>query len=108
MNRIVLIDTETTGKYSFNGDRVIEIAAVEIVDGVISKDNYFCTYVNPQGKKISLGARRVHGIKDQDLLDAPTFSDIAHDFLEFIKGATLSCYNKKFDFGFIQMELDRA
>lgn len=108
MGRVVVIDTETTGRDWLRGERIIEIAAVEIVDGVISKENYFNTFVNPQGKKISSGAKKVHGIKDETLLDAPTFADIAEDFLAFIEGATLSCYNRRFDFGFIQMELDRA
>ncbi|WP_394173405.1 exonuclease domain-containing protein [Thalassotalea litorea] len=108
MSRIVVIDTETTGVSHSSGHRVIELAAVEIVDGKLSKKNYFHSLINPEGRKISPGSRKVHGIRDQDLQQSPTFADIAESFLDFISGAELSTYNLDFDLGFLQAELDRA
>jgi DNA polymerase III epsilon subunit len=108
MVRIVVIDTETTGLSPTEGHRLVEIAAVEIIDGVISKNNYFHSYINPQGRKITPGAYKVHGIRDADVARAPEFTDIVDELLDFIGDASLTTYNRKFDFGFIQSELDRA
>jgi DNA polymerase III epsilon subunit len=108
MSRIVVIDTETTGLDYLGGHRVIEIAAIEIVDGVISRDKYFQSYLNPEGKKSAPKALKVHGLETEFLASHPKFKDIAEPFLDFLSGAELVTYNRKFDFGFIQAELDRA
>lgn len=108
MSRIVVIDTETTGLDYLSGHRVIEIAAVEIVDGVISRDKYFQSYVDPEGKKSAPKALKVHGLEAKFLANQPRFSSIIEPFLGFLAGAELVTYNRKFDFGFIQAELDRA
>ncbi len=108
MTRIVVIDTETTGVTPSQGDRVIEIAAFEIVDGKVT-DNIFHQYINPEGKKSSKRAFSVHRIDDNFLLDKPTFSDIAGEFLAYCEGADEICtYNEKFDLGFIQTELTHS
>jgi len=108
MSRVVVIDTETTGVKYLDGHRIIELAAVEIIDGKISKNNFFHYRINPEGRKITPGAKKVHGISDEQLINSPTFKDIAEEFIDFLSGAHLTTYNLNFDFGFLQAELDRA
>jgi DNA polymerase-3 subunit epsilon len=108
MSRIVVIDTETTGLDYLGGHRVIEIAATEIVDGVVSQDKYFQSYSNPAGKKSAPKALKVYSLETKFLASHPKFKDIAESFLDFLSVAELVKYNRKFDFGFIQAEFDRA
>ncbi|MDW1964071.1 exonuclease domain-containing protein [Vibrio sp. Vb0587] len=108
MFRIVVIDTETTGLSTIKGDRIIEIAATEIIDGEITS-NKFHYYLNPEGRKSHKKAFNLHKIKDEFLLDKPVFSEITDAFLDFCEGADeLTFYNRKFDAGFIQHELTNA
>ncbi|MFA0441387.1 hypothetical protein BCU70_10260 [Vibrio sp. 10N.286.49.C2] len=108
MDRVVVIDTETTGlSPTEGGHRVINIAAVEIVDGVIT-GKVFHAFINPEGKKSHSKAFKVHKLTDEFLSKQPTFSEIAKPLLEFISGAKLSFYARHFDMPFIQSELDRS
>ena len=102
--RIVTFDTETTGLDYNSGDRVIEIGLVEILGREKSKKT-FQTYLNPEGKEISEGARAITNISDSDLVDAPKFSEVVDDFIDFIKDAEVVIHNAEFDVGFINNEL---
>lgn len=102
--RIVTFDTETTGLDYKSGDRVIEIGLVEILGREKSK-KIFQTYLNPEGKEISEGARAITNISDRDLVDAPKFSEVVDDFIDFIKDAEVVIHNAEFDVGFINNEL---
>ena len=102
--RIVTFDTETTGLDYKSGDRVIEIGLVEILGREKSKKT-FQTYLNPEGKEISEGARAITTISNSDLVDAPKFSEVVDDFIDFIKGAEVVIHNAEFDVGFINNEL---
>ena len=90
--RIVTFDTETTGLDYKSGDRVIEIGLVEILGREKSKKT-FQTYLNPEGKEISEGARAITNISDSDLVDAPKFSEVVDDFIDFIKDAEVVIHN---------------
>jgi DNA polymerase-3 subunit epsilon len=104
MNRYVVVDTETTGLDPYCGNhRVIEIALVEVVDNVITGKQYQ-TYLNPQGRKSTKGAFRVHQIKDDFLKNKPLFSEVFDDIFSFIGDATLVIYNKDFDLKFLDHE----
>lgn len=103
--RQVVLDTETTGLDAAGGHRVIEIAAVELIDRRLTGKN-FHSYLNPQ-REIEDGALEVHGITREFLCDKPLFSDVAGDFLEFIKGAEVIIHNAPFDLGFLDAELAR-
>lgn len=105
--RLIVLDTETTGLSPFNGDRMVEIGAVEVRRRAIQPDRVFHHYINP-GRSIPDEVVRIHGISDADVKDAPRFADIARDFLEFIKGGTLVIHNAAFDLGFIMHELHQA
>jgi DNA polymerase-3 subunit epsilon len=100
--REVVLDTESTGLDYKQGDRIIEIGCIELINKV-KTDRFFHTYVNPK-RKVSPGAFNVHGISNEFLQDKPLFFDIAKDFAAFIKDATLVIHNAKFDIGFINNE----
>ncbi|HUW50700.1 MAG TPA: DNA polymerase III subunit epsilon [Sulfuricella sp.] len=101
--RKIILDTETTGLDPRQGHRIIEIAAVEMVNRRLTK-NHFHQYVNPQ-REIDSGAQQVHGISLEFLQDKPLFRDIVKDFMEFVSGAELVIHNAPFDIGFINSEL---
>lgn len=100
--RQIILDTETTGLEPSDGHRIIEIGCVELVNRRITGNTYH-QYLQPD-REIDAGARDVHGITDEFLNDKPRFSDIAGEFLEFIRGAELIIHNAPFDVGFINHE----
>jgi len=101
--RQIILDTETTGLDPTQGHRIIEVAAVEMVNRRLT-GNHLHRYVNPE-REIDAGAMRVHGITPEFLQDKPRFSDIAQEFVDFIQGAELVIHNAPFDVGFLNMEL---
>jgi DNA polymerase-3 subunit epsilon len=105
--RIVFLDTETTGLSPAQGDRVIELGCVEMVNRAAT-GRTFHYYLNPQGKSIDAGAQAVHGISAAFLADKPVFKDIAADFIDFIKDAEVVIHNAPFDIGFLNAELERV
>jgi DNA polymerase-3 subunit epsilon len=101
--RQVFLDTETTGLDPAQGHRIIEIAAVEVVNRRLT-GNRFHTYLNPE-REIDMGAQQVHGISLEFLQDKPHFKDKALEFLDFIREAGLVIHNAPFDLGFLNNEL---
>jgi len=101
--RQIILDTETTGLDPKQGHRIIEVAAVEMVNRRLT-GNHLHRYVNPD-RDIDAGAMRVHGITPEFLQDKPRFVDIAREFVDFIQGAELIIHNAPFDVGFLNMEL---
>ena len=104
-NRLVVLDTETTGLNPLEGHRIIEIGCVELINRRFT-GNRFHVYINPD-REIDSGAIEVHGITNQFLEDKPRFADIIEDFVAFIKGAELVIHNAPFDVGFINYEFSR-
>ncbi len=104
--RQIILDTETTGLEPAEGHRIIEIGCVELINRRPSNNRYQ-QYINPE-REVDAGAVEVHGITNEVLADKPKFADIAHDFLEFVKGAELIIHNAPFDVGFINHELART
>ena len=102
--RYISLDTETTGLDFKTGDRVIEIGAVEIL-GRTKTNESFQSYLNPQGKLISEGAKSVTNIADEELKDKPLFKDVVNEFIDFIEGAELIIHNAEFDMGHLNNEL---
>jgi DNA polymerase-3 subunit epsilon len=101
--RQVVLGIETTGLDPVSGDRVIEIATVEMLDYCAS-GKYLHIYINPE-RDIDLGAVAIHGISLDMLLDKPKFSEVAKQVTEFIRGAELIAHNAPFDIGFLNKEL---
>ena len=104
--RQIILDTETTGLDPSQGHRVIEVAAVEMVNRRLT-GNHFHRYLNPD-REIDAGAMQVHGITPEFLQDKPRFSDIAMEFADFIRDAELIIHNAPFDVGFLNAELRMA
>ena len=103
--REIVFDTETTGLSPENGDRVIEIAAVELDDFRLTQ-RHFHVYINPE-REIPAGAIDVHGITNEFIADKPKFAEVVEGFLEFIGDAPLVAHNAEFDFRFLNAELKR-
>lgn len=102
-NRIIILDTETTGINIADGNKIIEIGCVEMIDRKLT-GNHYHQYINPK-RESEEGALRVHGLTQEFLSDKPLFSDVADDFLSYIKGAELVIHNAPFDVGFLNHEL---
>lgn len=103
--REIVLDTETTGVEPNNGDRIVEIGCVELVNHCPSGRNYH-VYINPE-RSMPVEAFNVHGLSEAFLSDKPVFAAIAQEFAEFIAGARLVIHNAAFDVGFINMEFAR-
>ena len=101
--RQIVLDTETTGLEPREGHRIIEIGCIEILDRRITSNRYH-QYINPE-RDIDEGAVEVHGLTSEFLADKPKFSDVADEFIAFIKDAELIIHNAPFDVGFIDAEL---
>src|SRR5210317_2314435 len=101
----IFLDTETTGLDPNQGHRIIEIAAVEMINRQLS-NNQFHVYINPE-REIDEAAQEVHGLTLDFLSDKALFQDIAHDFIDFIADSELIIHNAPFDIGFLNMELGR-
>jgi DNA polymerase-3 subunit epsilon len=106
MKRQVFIDTETTGLEVTQGHRLIEIAAIEMINRRLTGER-FVQRINPD-RPIDAGATRVHGITDEDVADAPPFSRIADALLDFVRDAEILIHNAPFDLGFLNEECKRA
>ncbi len=104
--REIILDTETTGLDPDGGDRIVEIAALEIVNGVLT-ENKFHYYINPE-RDMPDSAFKVHGISEVFLNDKPTFNYVADLFLNFIGEDPIVAHNADFDIRFINSELERV
>jgi DNA polymerase III subunit epsilon len=101
--RQIFLDTETTGLNPEQGDRVIEIGCVELVNRKLT-GNTLHLYLNPD-RDSHEDALRIHGITTEFLQDKPRFAEVADDFLQFVSDAELIIHNAPFDLGFLNKEL---
>jgi DNA polymerase-3 subunit epsilon len=99
----IVLDTETTGLSVKDGHRIVEIGCIEI-NNLIPTKKIFHAYLNPE-RKVSEDAFKVHGYSDEFLSDKKKFSEIAEDFLEFIKEKKIIIHNAEFDIAHINNEL---
>ena len=104
--REIILDTETTGLHPEEGDRLVEIACIELLNQVPTGKN-FQAYLNPE-RDVPESAVRVHGLTAEFLKDKPKFAEIADRLLEFVADAPLVIHNAEFDLGFINAELART
>jgi DNA polymerase-3 subunit epsilon len=105
MSRSVLFDTETTGFDPLTGDRVIEIAAIELIND-LPTDRHFHALLDPE-RDIPSDSTRIHGISNLHVEGKPKFADIVDDMLAFFGDAPLVAHNAPFDFNFLNAELAR-
>ena len=102
MNEIFL-DTETTGLSVNEKHRIVEIACVETKDLIPTK-KIFHKIINPQ-RDVPEEAFKVHGFSTEFLKNKELFSDVAEEFLQFIKDKKIIIHNASFDLGFLNHEL---
>jgi DNA polymerase III subunit epsilon len=103
--RQIVLDTETTGLSAANGDRIIEIGCVELLNRKLTGNNRHF-YLNPE-RDIHEDAMRVHGISLEFLADKPKFAEVAADLIDYLQGAELIIHNAPFDLGFLDEEFKR-
>jgi DNA polymerase-3 subunit epsilon len=102
--REIVFDTETTGLNPANGDRIVEIGCIEIVNRV-ETGRHFHAYFNPE-RDMPAEAEAVHGLSAIFLSDKPRFAEKVDELLEFIEDSPLVAHNAGFDFGFLNFELE--
>ena len=103
--RQIFLDTETTGLYPAQGHRIIEIAAIEMINRRPT-NNHYHVYLNPE-REIDPAAQEVHGITLEFLQDKPLFEAVAQDLIAFVNDAEVIIHNAPFDVGFLNSELGR-
>lgn len=103
--RQIFLDTETTGLSPASGDRILNLACVEMISRKLTQNDFHC-YINPE-RESHEDALRVHGLTTEFLADKPKFEQIAQEFLAFVKGAEIIIHNAPFDVGFLDAELER-
>jgi DNA polymerase III subunit epsilon len=101
--REIVLDTETTGLNPKNGDKVVEIACIELINHIPTGRGYQ-TYINPM-RDMPEGAFKVHGLTEEFLSDKPIFGEVVEGFLSFIEDSILLIHNAKFDINFLNHEL---
>jgi len=102
MNNVTVVDLETTGLFSGNGDKITEIGAIKLKGNKIV--GVFNTLVNPE-REIPEIARSITGITDEMVRNSPTISQVLPLFVQFAGDDTLAMHNAAFDGGFIKHEL---
>ena len=104
--REIVLDTETTGFEPNEGDRIVEIGAVELLNHLPTGRTYH-QYINPQ-RSMPEGAFSVHGLSVEFLSDKPVFKDIAQELIDFIGNSKIVIHNAAFDMKFLNAELGWA
>ncbi|GAA0819630.1 DNA polymerase III subunit epsilon [Colwellia sp. D2M02] len=106
--RLIILDTETTGINPREGHRIVEIGCVEMINRQLTGRSYH-VYIKPldqRGQVFEMEQEviNVHGLTNEFLNDKPIFSQVVHEFIDFIRGAELVIHNAKFDVGFMDHE----
>jgi len=105
--REIVFDTETTGLDPFQGDRLVEIGCIELVNRFPTGKSFHC-YFNPE-RDMPEQAFKVHGLSVEFLKDKPLFADKVDELIAFLgEDAALVAHNAMFDLGFLNAELERA
>jgi DNA polymerase-3 subunit epsilon len=104
--RQIVLDTETTGLDPLTGDRVIEVAAVELFN-LLPTGEAFHSVIDPE-RDIPAEASRIHGFTNGDVAGKPKFAAIADQLMKFLGDADIIAHNAPFDFGFLDAELFRC
>ena len=103
--RQLILDTETTGFYYQDSDRIIEVGALEMINRKLTGSSIH-VYINPE-KPVG-DSENVHGISDDFLKDKPKYDEIAQVLFDYLKGAEIIAHNANFDMNFLNMEFKRS
>ena len=106
--RLIILDTETTGINPREGHRIVEIGCVEMINRQLTGRTYhaYIKPLDPRGQVLQMEQEviNVHGLTNEFLDDKPIFSQVVDEFIDFIRGANLVIHNAKFDVGFMDHE----
>jgi DNA polymerase III subunit epsilon len=102
--RQIFLDTETTGLSAANGDRMVEIGCVELVNRKLTGNNLHF-YINPE-RDVPEEAAKVHGLTLDFLRDKPKFAELVDEICAFLQGAEVIIHNAPFDVGFLDKEFE--
>lgn len=106
--RLIILDTETTGINPREGHRIVEIGCVEMINRQLTGRSYhvYIKPLDPRGQVLQMEQEviNIHGLTNEFLDDKPIFSQVVDDFIDFIRGAELVIHNAKFDVGFMDHE----
>lgn len=103
--RQLILDTETTGFYFSNGDRIIEVGVIEMINRKLTGSS-FHVYINPQ-RPVG-DSENIHGLSDAFLADKPLFEEIVHALNDYLDQAEIIAHNATFDMNFLEAEFARA
>jgi DNA polymerase III epsilon subunit family exonuclease len=103
--RFVAFDVETTGLNAWRGDKIIEIAAVAIDNGLIGEEFHSLIGIE---RSIPKTATKLHGITSEMLSDQPKAEEVLRDFRQFIGRSVLVAHNADFDMSFLRWECSRT
>lgn len=103
--RQLILDTETTGFSFKDGDRVIEVGVIEMINRKLTGSS-FHVYINPQ--RLVGDSENIHGLSDQFLTDKPLFDSIAQELSDYLDSAEIIAHNANFDMGFLEGEFAKA
>lgn len=103
--RQLILDTETTGFYFSDGDRIVEVGVIEMVNRKLTGSS-FHVYINPQ--RLVGDSENIHGISDAFLADKPVFAEIVHALDAYLDQAEIIAHNATFDMNFLEAEFARA
>ncbi len=103
--RQLILDTETTGFYFQDSDRIIEVGAIEMINRKLTGSSIHI-YINPE-KPVG-DSEAIHGITDEFLKDKPKYNDIAQVLFDYLKGSEIIAHNASFDMNFLDMEFKRS
>lgn len=103
--RQLILDTETTGFYFQDTDRIIEIGAIEMINRKLTGSSIHI-YINPE--KLVGDSENIHGISDDFLKDKPKYAEIAQVLFDYLKGSEIIAHNANFDMNFLNMEFKRS
>ena len=105
--REIVLDTETTGMNPADGDRMVEIGCIELINHMPS-GKHLQLYINPE-REISQEVIAIHGITNEFVADKPTFEECYMDFIDFIgKDSRLVIHNAEFDMKFLNYQLGKV
>ncbi len=104
--REVVFDTETTGLNPREGDRIVEVGCIELVN-YLPTGREFQIYINP-GRPVSDATVRITGITNETLRDKMRFEhpDVVDRLMEFLGDSPIVAHNAEFDRGFLNYELE--
>jgi DNA polymerase-3 subunit epsilon len=104
--REIVFDTETTGLDPIQGDRLVEIGCIELLNRFPTGKTFHC-YFNPE-RDMPEQAQKIHGLTGEFLKDKALFAEKAEELIAFFGDAQLIAHNAMFDLGFLNAELERV